>query len=630
MSRIIGRNNEPLAKLMEPTDLEGFIYDVSPSKIQTLYCLRIGEVYVNEKTQVISRSKKPNVGMWCRFSAYCQENGKWFAQRIVLLAYPRLKYVRSDNECIIKGTAVVCNIDGDSGFLWNDYIGLIAMEGKMGSQLEPLIAIDFQAVPLRKDGTSAYFTAKEVSRESENIFQSEVLIFARNAEVKSNNQVHVPGCDVTLLDIACSFRPIAGSTISILYYKEYGNSASGICIYATTDSNTVAGIVDDFFTTERCLEADPDHIKVEQFSGAYEDLDMTENRLVVTDNDMRTIKIDMSSSPVTSMAEFEEAEWNEHSPHSSKVTTGSVDNDTCSVSEVFQSCSSLNSLVLSNGLVHNDQFHSNQDIDEEVPKEAITASNTGPELACSLKDVPAELAKESVNLVENEDQNDDFGDKFSGVSPEDMWDDEFIDHLQSEMKKIDLVQGNEKYCQPNQLIDQFEINSKSSKEELYDELKYGIKEELASVRHIGNVEVAEMKEVTSSDQKLSVANQAAGSMDLRPAQSKDISVEEVKDATWIDEFDRLCVKVLSNPRLRNFVSVNQNGNAVLRDVMYYLERQLTLEDVNKELGISPSEVTPDCFKAVHEMRAIGICQKFMKMNGFEQIANRKIPEIPEC
>lgn len=55
------------------------------------------------------------------------------------------------------GTAVLCNVSGDSGYLWNDYIGLIAIEGEMVYQLKPLTVIEFQAIPFRKNGTSAYF-----------------------------------------------------------------------------------------------------------------------------------------------------------------------------------------------------------------------------------------------------------------------------------------------------------------------------------------------------------------------------------------------------------------------------------------------------------------------------------------
>ncbi|EJW83194.1 hypothetical protein WUBG_05898, partial [Wuchereria bancrofti] len=61
--------------------------------------------------------------------------------------------------------------------------------------------------------------------------------------------------------------------------------------------------------------------------------------------------------------------------------------------------------------------------------------------------------------------------------------------------------------------------------------------------------------------------------------------------TWINEMDKLCVKVLSNARLRNFVSVNENGNALLRDIMHYLDYQITIDEINEELGIPLSEVT---------------------------------------
>ncbi|VDO39566.1 unnamed protein product [Onchocerca flexuosa] len=118
-------------------------------------------------------------------------------------------------------------------------------------------------------------------------------------------------------------------------------------------------------------------------------------------------------------------------------------------------------------------------------------------------------------------------------------------------------------------------------------------------------------------------------MDLKLLTNPEkISVEKAAN-TWIDEVDKLCIKVLANPRLRNFVSVNENGNALLRDIMHYLEYQMTVEEVNKELGIPLSEVTPECFNFAHQEKALGICRKFMKMDGFERIAGSKIPKIPE-
>ncbi|OZC05548.1 hypothetical protein X798_07478 [Onchocerca flexuosa] len=162
------------------------------------------------------------------------------------MAYPRLKCIIKENECIVKGTAVVCNINRDGAYLWNDYIGLIAIEGKMINQLKSLTAVEFQAVPSKKNGISAHFMAKEISVESESIFQSEVLIFIRNAEIKEDGRAHVSGCAITLLDIAYSTPPIVGTTMSIIYYKAYNDNTSGIGIYATSDSNIVAGIVSEF------------------------------------------------------------------------------------------------------------------------------------------------------------------------------------------------------------------------------------------------------------------------------------------------------------------------------------------------------------------------------------------------
>uniref|UniRef100_A8NM01 Uncharacterized protein n=1 Tax=Brugia malayi TaxID=6279 RepID=A8NM01_BRUMA len=227
---------------MDGINLDGFIYDCSPNGIRSIYCSVIGEVCLDETTEVISRSRKPSIGMWCKFKPFCQENGKWFARKIILMAHPRLKCLVRENECIVKGTAVVCNVSDCSGYLWNDYIGLIAVEGQMVNQLKPLTAVEFQALPLRKSGTSVYFMAKEICVESESVFQSEVLIFTQKAEVKADGRVYVSDCAITLLDIAYSAEPIIGTTISILYYRAYNDYASGIGIYATTDSNTVAGI----------------------------------------------------------------------------------------------------------------------------------------------------------------------------------------------------------------------------------------------------------------------------------------------------------------------------------------------------------------------------------------------------
>ncbi|VDK77618.1 unnamed protein product [Litomosoides sigmodontis] len=133
----------------------------------------------------------------------------------------------------------------------------------------------------------------------------------------------------------------------------------------------------------------------------------------------------------------------------------------------------------------------------------------------------------------------------------------------------------------------------------------------------------------STNPGLSVTSQLNVSTNSRPPLTNQFGGCSVAESMWIDEVDKLCVKVLSNARIRNFVSVNENGNAVLCEIMRYLECQMTMEDVNEELAIPLSEVTPECFNIVHEERALSICRKLMKMNGFERISNCKIPEIPE-
>uniref|UniRef100_A0A0R3S3I2 DUF2846 domain-containing protein n=1 Tax=Elaeophora elaphi TaxID=1147741 RepID=A0A0R3S3I2_9BILA len=254
---------------MEEISLEGFIYNCSSSGIRTIYCFQLGEVYINERTEVITR-RTPNVGMWCTFKASCQDGGKWFARKVVLMSYPRLKCVVREDECTVKGAAVVCSIKDGVGYIWNDYIGLIAVEGQMVHELEQLTAVDFQAIPLRKSGTSVYFIAKEVNVELESVFQSEVLLFTRKAEVKADGRAYVSDCAITLLDIAYSERPTVGATMAVLYYKAYSDSASGVGIYATTESDIVAGISEDFFTTKRCFETCNEHAEVEQFEDALE------------------------------------------------------------------------------------------------------------------------------------------------------------------------------------------------------------------------------------------------------------------------------------------------------------------------------------------------------------------------
>ncbi|VDM10628.1 unnamed protein product [Wuchereria bancrofti] len=584
---------------MDGINLDGFIYDCSPNGIRSIYCSVIGEVCLDETTEVISRSRKPNVGMWCKFKAFCQENGKWFARKVILMAHPRLKCLIRENECVVKGTAVVCNISDFSGYLWNDYIGLIAVEGQMVNQLKPLTAVEFQASPFRKSGTSAYFMAKEISVESESVFQSEVLIFMQKAEVKADGLIYVSDCAITLLDIAYSAEPIIGTTISILYYRAYNDNASGIGIYATTDSNIVAGIRDDFFTTKRYFEICAERTEVEQFSNACEDLNIISYRSPVIDDEISSIKIDISGSPIRNIIEF--AESNENN-RSSKVLISLSDDDNCSMNH---NSPPLNSIILDNELNSSDKFPPNS-----------FAEESDRELASSSKDnIPVEPKSEFMKL------------KRDGLESEDIWDEEFVEHLAHKLKEMKEVQGENdgKY---NDVIDQYQNDIGSGEEEFRDKLNDHSEEKCVSVLHAQNIET-KMKNDVGSSSRLVISNQIMSGWDPKLSANLENNISVKKTiGTWINEMDKLCVKVLSNARLRNFVSVNENGNALLRDIMHYLDYQITIDEINEELGIPLSEVTPECLNIVHEERALAICRKFMKMNGFERIANSKIPKIP--
>ncbi|VDM91801.1 unnamed protein product [Onchocerca ochengi] len=378
---------------MEGINLDGFIYDCSPNSIRTIYCSLIGEVCIDERTEIINRNRKLNVGMWCRFKAYRKKTGEWFAQKILLMAYPRLKCVIKEDKCIVKGTAVVCNISRDGGYLWNDYIGLIAIEGQMINQLKSLTAVEFQAVPFRKNGTSAYFIGKEINVESESIFQSEVLIFIRNAEIKEDGRAHVSGCTITLLDIACSTPPVIGTTMSIIYYKAYNDNTSGIGIYATTDSSIVAGIRDDFFTTKRYFETDAEDAEVERFDDAREDLSMLSNQSQVMDDEIFGLQIDMSESPIESFVEFSATDEN---IDSSKVVSPLANDNNRSMNQIPELCSSLNSFILDSELNSGDKFPSSSFAKKEMIDEMIMICD--PELASSSTDIPAESKKEFMKL----------------------------------------------------------------------------------------------------------------------------------------------------------------------------------------------------------------------------------------
>ncbi|EFO21416.2 hypothetical protein LOAG_07074 [Loa loa] len=598
---------------MEGINLEGFIYDCSQNAIRTIYCSVIGEVYIDETTEVISRSRKPNVGMWCSFRASYQKNGRWFARKIILMAYPRLKCIVTEDSCIVKGTAVVCNLNGDSGYLWNDCIGLIAIEGQVVYQLKPLTAVEFQAVPFRKNGTPAYFSAKEINVESQSIFQSEILIFVQKAEIKADGRAFVSDCAITLLDIAYSARPIVGTTMSILYYRAYNDGASGIGIYATNDSNAVAGIRDDFFTTKRYFETCTERTGVEQFEDARENLNITSSdQSSVIDDEISGIQIDISESLIGSNIEFAEAGGNNPS---SKAVVPLADDSNHSMNQCFESCSSFNSLILNNKLDSGDKFSFNTFAKEEMVDQTVMICNGDSEFASSSKDnVPIELKKE-----------------FMELSEEDIWDSKFIEHISHKMKDVQRTQGEngEKCNDINRLIDQSQNVSENKKEEFRDESKDHAEESWASTQHTQNIGI-EMKDDVGCSPILSVTNQTMSGMDSKMLTSLEEDISVAKGANkWIEEVNELCVKVLSNARLRNFVSVNENGNALLRDIMHYLKQKITIQEVNEELGIPLSEVTPECFNIVLEERALEICRKFMEMNGFERIANSRIPKIPE-
>ncbi|VDN25701.1 unnamed protein product, partial [Gongylonema pulchrum] len=223
-------------------DLDGFIYQCGRSGVEMIYCPLIGEVFVDAKTRFSSRTLLPAVGRWCKFNARLEEDGRWYARWFDLMPIPRVKCsLMEDGECILEGIGTVCDVSENSGYLWNDYIGFIAMHGEMVQQLTPLTAVEFICVPCHS-GPVAYFTATQITSRPKIALNSDLLLFARAADVKENGVVEVPGCAITLLDEACMDRPLPGSKISVLYYQQYTDRSHGIGIFATTDKTIVDSI----------------------------------------------------------------------------------------------------------------------------------------------------------------------------------------------------------------------------------------------------------------------------------------------------------------------------------------------------------------------------------------------------
>lgn len=95
--------------------------------------------------------------MYCQRSLTHNVLAKKYLSLIYLVVFP---FFCTTTLANVLGMAVVCNINGDSGHVWNDYIGLISVEGRIACQLKPLTVVEFQAVPCRKDGTSAFFMVR--------------------------------------------------------------------------------------------------------------------------------------------------------------------------------------------------------------------------------------------------------------------------------------------------------------------------------------------------------------------------------------------------------------------------------------------------------------------------------------
>ncbi|VDO75200.1 unnamed protein product, partial [Onchocerca flexuosa] len=92
----------------------------------------------------------------------------------------------------------------------------------------------------------------------------------------------------------------------------------------------------------------------------------------------------MSESPIESIVKFPATDEN---IDSSKVISPLADDSSCSVNQIPESCSSLNSLTLGSELNSVDKFPSSSFAKEEMVDKVVICD---PELASSSTEIPAE------------------------------------------------------------------------------------------------------------------------------------------------------------------------------------------------------------------------------------------------
>ncbi|VDO16852.1 unnamed protein product [Brugia timori] len=89
---------------------------------------------------------------------------------------------------------------------------------------------------------------------------------------------------------------------------------------------------------------------------------------------------------------------------------------------------------------------------------------------------------------------------------------------------------------------------------------------LANTKDANNLQ---MRNNVGSSSHLVISNQIMNGWDSKLSENLENNISVKKDiGTWINEMDKLCIKVLSNARLRNFVSVNENGSLFWQILAY--------------------------------------------------------------
>ncbi|VDM98933.1 unnamed protein product [Thelazia callipaeda] len=642
-----------------------------------------------------------------------------------------------------QGVAVVCNVKNDVGYLWNDYIGFIRVEGHITQQLKPLTAVEFHAMPSKKDSTPVYFVARQVVVDSEITFQSDVLLFKRNAEMKKNGRVQVGNCEVRLLNIACSFRSITGSSVSVLYYKEYNNNLSGTGIYATTDSDLIAGIKvavlllsaplfvsscngNNYFTTERCsvIESSSD----EEYDDALEDCTTEQSSskiwqdinisipitietvfllrakygarnhqdifMTISDNDT-DYSFTGSNIDHTSMNENDDLIDITGNDTDDSILERKIEYMNSDEGNLLQDIKILTSdsdaedlfVESKTDVVYSDEtdgieipifegdedelssggriesVNSNKDDDIEDPNSQSSADVPfiGSEIKCMdlNKDDVSKLwslsGKRLQNKIESyeEDSSDESYLKIMNSSSEGTSSDE-MDHIDI-LRACELATGINNICHDDMWDNQLkkQMVFKAEKMQLQNVkiifLLYAHKMlvfkffaaliKSAIQRFFNNailnkqLNLASRSELSSSDanNEKQIADEIQSQLAEKSSFDTNFNespMNEIKsDAMWIEEVDQLCIDILSNSRFRNFVSVNKEGNKVLSEIMKYVTRRITSNEIAAELGIPISEVTPKCFNAIFKRKAAELCRKFSGMVGFQRITDRQIPNL---